>query len=146
MSKTLIAYYSWSGTTKKLAEKIAKDYDADLYEITVSAKTFSSDMYETNDIFKSQIENKDWPKVSVPDNYNNYEILLLGTPVWSGMPASPLVSFLEQIQDFNGKIYVFHTSVGQFGKEFDDTLNKWAKSLNILDSAEGDKKINQWLN
>ncbi len=55
MTKTLIAYYSWSGTTKRLAEKIHSLLpDSDLLEIKVPTGTFSSDMYETSDIAEKQ--------------------------------------------------------------------------------------------
>lgn len=49
--KTLILYYSWSGKTKEMAEKINQEIEgSDLKEINVAKDAFDSDQYKTNDI------------------------------------------------------------------------------------------------
>ena len=71
--KTLIIYYSWSGNTKRVAEKIHHEVkNSDLVEIKVPAGTFSADMYKTNDIFKEQIETNHLPKIDLAKlNYSS---------------------------------------------------------------------------
>jgi hypothetical protein len=56
LKKILIAYYSWSGHTKALASQLQAATHADIYEIQVPADTFSTDMYETSDQAKAQLE------------------------------------------------------------------------------------------
>ena len=65
--KTLILYYSWSGETKKMAEKINSEIkDSELKEVKVSEGTFDADMYKTSDIALDQIQgNKDFPEIQL---------------------------------------------------------------------------------
>lgn len=93
--KTLVAYYSWSGTTARLAKQIQQQIPgSDILEITVPEGTFSSDMNQTADIAKEQIAKKDFPKLTnALPQLSNYDVILIGGPVWSGTPSTPLVSF-----------------------------------------------------
>ncbi|GMM17166.1 hypothetical protein LAYK3_02810 [Lactobacillus amylovorus subsp. amylovorus] len=65
--KTLILYYSWSGNTKEMAEKISGEIAGnDIEEVTVADGTFDSDMYKTNDIALDQIQGKEeFPEAQV---------------------------------------------------------------------------------
>lgn len=84
--KTLIVYYSWSGNTKRVAEKIhAEINDSDLVEIKVSENTFSQDMYKTNDIFHDQLSKNQLPKIDIPTtNFNAYDLILVGVQFGMG--------------------------------------------------------------
>ena len=91
--KTLILYYSWSGNTKEMAEKINGEIAGnDIEEVTVADGTFDSDMYKTNDIALDQIQGKEeFPEAQVIDiDFNKYDLILVGSPVWSGYPATPI--------------------------------------------------------
>lgn len=131
--KTLIIYYSWSGNTKRVAEKIRDEVkNSDLVEIKVSAGTFSTDMYETNDIFKEQIETNQLPQINLPKvDFEQYDLILIGSPVWSGMPASPIKSFLNELQrvNYSGKVSSFFTDAGQEGN-YAQTFKTWGKNFN----------------
>mgnify|MGYP002536587628 CR=1 FL=1 len=73
--KTLILYYSWSGETKKMAEKINSEIkDRVLKEVKVSEGTFDADMYKTSDIALDQIQGKqDYPEAQLKDiDFNNW--------------------------------------------------------------------------
>ena len=146
--KTLIIYYSWSGNTKRVAEKIRDEVkNSDLVEIKVPAGTFSADMYKTNDIFKEQIEANHLPKIDLSElNYQSYDFILIGSPVWSGMPASPIKSFLNELQgdNYTGKVASFFTDVGQDGK-YDQTFKTWGKNLNIIGTGRDSSKISEWI-
>ena len=146
--KTLIVYYSWSGNTKRVAEKVHAEINySDLVEIKVSENTFSQDMYKTNDIFHDQLSKNQLPKIDIPTtNFNAYDLILVGSPVWDGMPASPIKSFLEKLQNNNyvGQVASFFTNVGQDGN-YDQTFKTWGKNLNLIGTRRDMSKINKWL-
>lgn len=62
--KKLIAHYSWSGTTKKAAQKLAKKEGADLLEITVPGHVYELGMRQVADLAISQLENKEYPVIA----------------------------------------------------------------------------------
>ncbi|GBG04358.1 transcriptional regulator [Lactobacillus rodentium] len=146
--KTLIIYYSGSGNTKRGAEKIHHEVkNSDLVEIKVPAGTFSADMYETNDIFKEQIETNQLPQINLPKvDFEQYDLILIGSPVWSGMPASPIKSFLNELQrvNYSGNVASFFTDVGQDGN-YDQTFKTWGKNLNIIGTRRDSSKISEWI-
>ncbi|MFC6182097.1 flavodoxin family protein [Lactiplantibacillus daowaiensis] len=115
--KTLILYYSWSQTTAQLATLIAQTSTADVVELTVDAATFSTDMYATAAIAKQQLMAKRLPTLTnALPNFNDYQLLLIGGPVWSGTVATPVQSLLSQLAGFKGQIKPFLTDVGNAGQ------------------------------
>lgn len=109
MAKTLIAYYSWSGTTKNLAERIHQQLPgSDLLEIKVPKGTFSSDMYQTDSIAKKQRKDGNLPGLTnaMPD-FAQYDNILVGGPVWSYYPSTPVLAFLVKLGNFAGKVAPF---------------------------------------
>lgn len=145
-NKVLIASYSWSGQTTKVAQQLQKLLPtADRYQIQVASGIFDSDMYKTDAIATSQIKNNDYPELTNPvPNFSDYELILLGSPVWSGRPATPIHSFLTAVQGFQGYIASFYTDAGNAGN-YDKTLKEWAKGLKLLPSHEGITNLAEWL-
>lgn len=146
--KTLILYYSWSGTTKKMAEKINGEIaGSDIEEVTVADGTFDSDMYKTNDIALDQIQGKaDFPEAQLKDiDFNNYDLILVGSPVWSGYPATPIKSLLEKMKNYKGKVASFFTSAGTNHKAYTSHFKKWANGLNVIGVARDDSGVNDWV-
>ncbi|WP_300558018.1 flavodoxin [Companilactobacillus sp.] len=143
--KTLIAYYSWSGRTKRLAEKIAAVIgDSDIFEIKVPAGTFSQDMYETSDIATKQIKDHNLPKLTDQvNNLNDYQTILVGGPVWSNAPSSSVDSFLQVIQGFQGTVAPFYTDAGSFDK-YEGNFADMAGSLHVVEGLEADDDIQSW--
>lgn len=111
--KTLIAYYSWSGNTRRVAQQIQQMLpDADLFEIKPK-QAYPRDMMATESVDYSQKQRHDWPKINeLPANLNDYDHLLVGGPVWYWDVASPVISFLNKIQGYQGIVRPFYTSVG----------------------------------
>ena len=103
MSKVLIATYSWSGRTESVAQKLKQIIDdADMYKIEAPDNTFDQDMYKTDEIATAQINNNQYPDlVNEMPNTDQYDLILVGSPVWRGAPATPVHTFLEKIQKFN---------------------------------------------
>ncbi|EEJ72112.1 flavodoxin family protein [Lactobacillus ultunensis] len=146
--KTLILYYSWSGNTKKIAEKIKYEIpDSDLQEVTVADGTFDSDQYKTNDIALDQIQGtKEFPEAQMPTiDFNDYDLVLVGSPVWSGYPATPIKSLLEKMKDYKGEVASFFTSAGTNHKAYISHFKEWAAGLNVIGVARDDSEVQTWI-
>lgn len=146
MTKTLIAYYSWSGTTKRLAEKIHSLLpDSDLLELKVAKGTFSSDMYETDSIAKKQRKDDNLPKIKseLPD-FSQYGNILVGGPVWSYYPSTPVLSFLNQLGNFSGTVAPFYTSVGNNG-DYEKIFASQNKNLKVVSGNDNGHGLEHWL-
>lgn len=117
----LIVYYSWSQTTKRLAQALAdeltaKHIAADIVELTVAADTFSSDMYATSDTAKRQLATDQLPVLTnVLPTLTKYQTILVGGPVWGGQVATPVRQFLKDLRHFSGLVAPFYTDMGTAG-------------------------------
>ena len=120
MNKVLISYFSASGKTKEVAQKIANAVSGDLFEIEPVDKYTSSDLDWTNNKSRSSIEmnNRSFrpPVKSKIDNVDAYDTILIGFPIWWDTAPTIINTFIEK-NNFKGKkIYVFVTS-GSSGYE-----------------------------
>ncbi|HBO47566.1 MULTISPECIES: flavodoxin [Pediococcus] len=111
--KMLIAYYSWSGNTERLAKIIQRVTNGKVFAMKVADGTFSTDMFDTSDRAKKQLETNQLPKLvgELPD-VSNYDLVLVGGPVWSGEVSTPVRSFLQQITPSKTKLAPFYTDTG----------------------------------
>lgn len=146
MSKVLIATYSRSGRTKSVAQELAQIIgDADMYEIEVPDNTFDPDMYKTDEIATAQIKNNQYPElVNEIPNTDHYDLILVGSPVWRGAPATPVHTFLAEIQGYSGKVASFYTDAGM-ANGYEETFKQWAGKLNVLPAHEGSENLTAWL-
>lgn len=116
MSKILISYFSASGVTKSVAERISSVVNGDLFEIEPVTKYTSADLDWTNKQSRSSIEMND--KSSRPevknkvDNIDDYDTVLIGFPVWWYTAPTIINTFIEENNLENKKVYVFVTSGG----------------------------------
>jgi len=113
MSKILISYFSASGTTKKVAVKIATSIGGDLFEIEPTKRYTEEDLDWTNKMSRSSIEMKENIKPEILNkvsNLNDYDILLLGFPIWWYKEPTIIDKFLDENDMKGKKIYVFVTS------------------------------------
>ena len=151
-AKTLIVYYSYSGTTKRVAEHLQQLTNGTLYEITLE-EPYSGDSNKVSDrVFEERDAGK-MPALSgeLPD-ISEYNQILIGTPVWNDSMSNPIASYLEQT-DFDGKIvalfWTYITNQGSTKKDFNSRIqNGDVKSGLPLASANGmsDEKLNHRLN
>lgn len=127
-----------------MAKKLAQALDADLLELAVKNNVFSTDMYETSEIAKTQIKTGDFPALvtKIPDT-SQYETVLVGSPVWSGAPATPIHSFLAQIVNFKGKVATFYTDAGSVGT-YGEVFKTWAAPLTVVSIYQKEKDILTW--
>lgn len=112
--KILVAYFSATGTTKKVAQNLAKATNADIYEIKPTTPYTSADLNWRDDNSRSSVEmkNKSSRPEIVTDNFSvkEYDTVYLGFPIWWGTAPRVVQTFLEG-QDFANKtIILFATS------------------------------------
>ena len=116
MSKTLVAYFSATGTTKAAAQRLAKEKNADLFEIAPETPYTSADLDWTNKQSRSTLEMKDRSsrpaiKGTCP-NIADYDTVWIGFPVW-WYTAPTIVNTFIEAHDLSGKtLCVFATSGG----------------------------------
>ncbi len=116
MEKRLVAYFSASGTTKNIAELIAENTKADLYEITPKVAYTKADLNWMDRKSRTSVEMNDKkfrPEiVDANINMNAYDEIILGFPIWWYVAPTIINTFLEKY-DFSGKkIILFATSGG----------------------------------
>ena len=111
MSKTIVIYYSAQGHTKAIAEKIANNLNADIFEITPKAKYTDADLDWTDNNSRASREYADESLRDVElasndiPNWADYDTVIIGYPIWWGISAWPVNSFVKT-QDFAGKTIV----------------------------------------
>ena len=116
--KTLVAYFSASGVTKGIAEKMAEKIGADTYEIKPVVPYTDADLNWMDKNSRSTFEMKD--KSSRPEiikgdiDVSKYDRILLGYPVWWYTAPTIVNTFLETY-DFSGKVIVIWATSGGSG-------------------------------
>ena len=114
--KTLVAYFSASGTTKMVANRLAGAIGADLFGIEPKIPYSNQDLDWTNKNSRSSLEMNDGssrPEVAKKvSNMEQYDKIFVGFPIWWYVAPTIINSFLEQY-DLSGKTIVpFATSGG----------------------------------
>lgn len=155
LGKTLVIYYSLSGKTADIAKQIQEITNADIYEIKTIEK------FKTNPIFyskiKKQLKTKQYPEIEkdFPD-FNKYNTIFVGSPVWWYTISTPTLSFLENANFSGKKVIPFSTQGSNYGTYFED-FKAQAKNADVGEgesfnnlSKKYDKavenKIIVWLN
>lgn len=134
--RTLVVYYSASGSTKKVADQIAKNLNANLFEIEPVDVYTSADLDWTDNNSRVTKEHNDESlrniklKNTKVENWDNYDTVLIGYPIWWGIAAWPVDTFVKA-NDFNGKTVIpFCTSASSGLGQSGDLLKQEAKGGN----------------
>ena len=155
--KVLVVYYSASGNTKRVAEDIAEAADGDLFEITPAEPYTSDDLNWTNSDSRVSREHDDESLRDVPltttevENWNDYDTVFIGYPIWWGIAAWPVDTFVKN-NDFTGKTVIpFATSsssgMGQSGSLLADMAGtgEWQEGQRFSSGVSGDD-VQSWVN
>ena len=140
--KTLVAFFSATGSTKRKAAELAKEAHADLYEIRPAVPYTKADLNWMNKESRSSIEMNDRssrPELAETEHdFSGYDEIFIGFPIWWYTAPTIINTFLETF-DFKGKkIMLFATSGGSdIGTAVED-LRKLYPELNIA----GGKLVN----
>ena len=135
MSKKLVAYFSASGVTAKVADMLADAVGADIHEIRPKVPYTKADLNWMNKKSRSSIEMADKtirPEIAESNvKIENYDVIFLGFPIWWYVAPTIINTFLESA-DFSGKkIILFATSGGsKFGKTVEEL------KISVHDSCE----------
>jgi flavodoxin len=123
-NKILVAYFSWSGNTRGLANQIHQQLGGDIFEITL-VKPYSADYRTCLDEAKRDQAQGARPRIEkhVAD-INQYDAIFIGYPNWWASIPMPIASFLEEY-DLSGKTIVPFSSHG--GGGFGQSLSAIAK-------------------
>ena len=138
MKKTLAAYFSASGTTRKVAKMIAEAGDCALYEITPKELYTNDDLNWMNKKSRSSVEMSDKkirPQITDIDAHiEEYDTIILGFPIWWYVAPTIVNTFLEKY-DFSGKKIVLFATSG--GSGFGNTVKELKPSAPGAEIVEG---------
>lgn len=113
--KTLVAYFSATGTTESVAKDLAKVTGATLYEIKPEVKYTAADLDWTDKTSRSSVEMQDLSSrpafVKDLENADKYDVIFIGFPVWWYTAPTIINSFIEAYK-FEGKTVVFFATSG----------------------------------
>ena len=122
-NKSLVTYFSASGVTKKVAEKLAEAAGADLFEIKPEVAYTEADLNWMDKKSRSSIEMNDKSfRPAIAEKYNNmadYDVVYVGFPIWWYVAPTIINTFLESY-DFSGKTIVLFATSG--GSGFGNTV------------------------
>ena len=125
MSKTLVAFFSASGSTRRLANTLAEAVGADTYEIKPATPYTGKDLNWNDSQSRSSVEMADInSRPALADTsakVADYDTIFLGFPIWWYVAPHIINSFLENY-DFAGKTIVLFATSG--GSGFGQTLNQ----------------------
>ena len=154
MSKTLVAYFSASGVTAKLAKTLAKVTNADLFEIKPVTPYTAKDLDWMDKKSRSTIEMQD--KASRPEmaeklsSCAQYDTVFVGFPIWWYQAPRIIETFLESY-DFSGKTVIPFATSGGSGMGGEDVLRsacskgtKWLPGKR-LSSRESMASVQKWV-
>ena len=155
--KTLVVYYSASGNTERVAKDIAEAAGADLFEIVPTEVYTSEDLNWTNPDSRVSREHDDESLRDVPltttevPDWESYDTVFIGYPIWWGIAAWPVDTFVKN-NDFTGKTVIpFATSsssgMGQSGSLLADMAGtgEWQEGQRFSSGVSSDD-VQSWVN
>ena len=155
--KTLVVYYSASGNTERVAKDIAEAAGADLFEIVPTEVYTSEDLNWTNSDSRVSREHDDESLRDVPltttevSDWDSYDTVFIGYPIWWGIAAWPVDTFVKN-NDFTGKTVIpFATSsssgMGQSGSLLADMAGtgEWQEGQRFSSGVSSDD-VQSWVN
>lgn len=144
MNKKLVAYFSASGVTAKLAKALAEAADADIYEIKPEVPYTKADLNWMDNKARSTIEMHDpLSRPAIADRVNNmdgYDVVFVGFPIWWYVAPTIINTFLESY-DFSGKTIVPFATSG--GSGLGETVAKLKSSVSDTAIWKDGKLLNR---
>lgn len=155
--KALVVYYSASGNTERVAKDIAEAAGADLFEIVPTEVYTSDDLDWTNPDSRVSREHDDESLRDVPltttevPDWDSYDTVFIGYPIWWGIAAWPVDTFVKN-NDFTGKTVIpFATSsssgMGRSGSLLADMAGtgEWQEGQ-LFSSGVSSDDVQSWVN
>ena len=155
-NKTLVVYYSATGNTAKVAEVIVNENDMDVFAIMPEQPYSTEGLAWTDENSRVSKEHSDPALQDVallqdtPDNWDSYETVIIGYPIWWGQAAYPVASFVKA-NDFTGKTVIpFCTSassdIGDSAQNLADLAKggEWMGGMRFPADVNSDE-VRQWI-
>lgn len=146
-NKSLVTYFSASGVTKKVAEKLAEAAGADLFEIKPEVAYTEADLNWMDKKSRSSIEMNDKSfRPAIAEKCNNmadYDVVYVGFPIWWYVAPTIINTFLESY-DFSGKTIVLFSTSG--GSGFGNTVAELKGSVSDTTVIKEGKVFNSGIN
>lgn len=155
-SSILVAYYSAQGHTESVANTLADELNADTFVITPTQPYTREDLNYNNDDSRVSAEHLDENRhveleTITPDNFNSYDTILIGYPIWWANAAWVIDDFVTE-NDFSGKTVIpFCTSasspLGESGTLLADMAGTgdWQEGIRFSSSVD-EEEVRQWAN
>ena len=151
-NKSVVLYFSATGTTKKVADKIATKSNSDIIEIIPKEEYKSEDLNYNSDCRanREQNDSKSRPEIKNKIDISKYDTIYLGYPIWWGTNPKIILTLLDTYDFSNKTIIPFCTSgsTGISGSVND--LRSYNSKLNIKDgkrfsSSSSDEEISNFI-
>lgn len=155
-SKALVVYFSAQNHTEAVAQTIADHLGADLFELTPAVPYTEDDLNWRDDGSRVNAEHEDESKRDIalvsatPDNWEDYDVVFVGYPIWWGIAAWPVDHFVTD-NDFTGKTVIpFCTSTSSGLGESGELLAQlagtgdWQEGQRFSSGADADD-VTEWL-
>ena len=153
MANVLVAWFSASGVTTKVADKLANAIGADAFEIVPEAPYTKEDLNWMNKKSRSSVEMNDRssrPSIkNVVENMDQYDTVFVGFPIWWYREPSIIDTFMESY-DFTGKTVIpFATSGGSGLGDSYKNLQALAPGANVINGEKfsvgvSEEKLRSW--
>lgn len=155
--KTLVVYYSASGNTERVAKDIAEAAGADLFEIVPTEVYTSDDLDWTNPDSRVSREHDDESLRDVPltttevPDWDSYDTVFIGYPIWWGIAAWPVDTFVKN-NDFTGKTVIPFATSSSSGMDQSGSLladmagtGEWQEGQRFSSGVSSDD-VQSWVN
>ena len=127
---TLVTFFSAEGTTKKVAEEFAKNIGADVFEIVPKEPYTKADINYLNPLSrcnKEQIGKKDVPVEGKVSDFDKYDTVYIGFPIWYAAAPRVIYTFCKDYNWTGKKVYAFATSggsgIGKTAEKLEEYVN-----------------------
>lgn len=145
--RVLVAYFSWGGNTRKLAQSIHKQVGGDIIEIR-PAKPYPEGYKDTVKVGKQELDSGVLPEINVAKvNMQDYDTILVGYPIWYYREPLVVEKFLRSVDTAGKTILPFATSGGSPIEPSITTIRKAAPKAKLGDAllANDIGLVNPWL-
>ena len=157
-SKTLVAYFSWSGNGQQMARWISEETGGDLFRI-VPSEPYGEDFDSCADRAKNELDNEIHPELSEhidAETMAQYDVIYIGFPVWWYDLPMPVWTFLEEY-DLTGKTVIpfFSHNGSSNGANSVNRVAELAKGATVLTDealslrgssvADSEKEVKDWV-
>ena len=156
-NKQLVVYFSYTGNTRKIAQKVKEELQCDILELK-PVKPYSTDYQTVVDEEQNNESTKKIPEIQdINIDLNNYDEIIIGTPVWWYTIAPVVRTFFKQNDLTKKTIIPFATNAGWLGRTFKEIENlcqnsKIQNEMNIVFKSYSDQlvtsevEIQNWIN